>query len=287
MYKPTLLFSVIQQNPQSSERIKRPSHHGNSDDPWAPDAAVPVVSVCHPWLLLRSHVYSSMGVCGQLQLEVPWCDERVGAFYLWNMHPDSWAHVPTPAWSLQRLAALLYIHPVDIHVGVRNRVAAAAVQCLPLGLLTIQVQLHGLDNGWIRLALVLCIAHRGASGHSQHIAAALWRVGWAWPGWRRWKRRKWRRKKRKRSQRSGHECQWLCESGLSESCHFLPSRSLKMYLLFFSLEGVFQLSPFSPISWERDVKIQVWISKKKKKKTAATIRSVVLVPHRWELHFLQ
>lgn len=179
-------FPSFSKNPQSSERTKWPSHHGNSNDPRAPDATITVVPVRHPWLLLRSHVHSSMGIRGQLQLEVPWCDECVGTFYLWNLHPDSWAHVPAPTWSLQCLATLSHIHPVDIHVGVWHRATAAAVRCLPLGLLTVQVQLHGPDHGWICLALVLRIVYCGASRHSQHIAAALWRVGWAWPCWRKW-----------------------------------------------------------------------------------------------------
>lgn len=137
------------------------------------DGAVTLVPVRHPWLLLRGHVHGRLGVCGQLQLEVPRRDQCVGALHLRHLYPHRGADVPEAAWPLPGAAALHHLHFMDVPVGVWHGAAAAAVQRLPLGLLRVPLQLHGTDHGRVRRAVVLRLLDRGALGHPQNSAAAL------------------------------------------------------------------------------------------------------------------
>ena len=197
---------------------------GNPGGSCTSDGAVALVPLRHPWLLLRGHVHGRLGVCGELQLEIPRRDQRVGALHLRYLHPHRGADVPEAAGPLPGAAALHHLHFMDVPVGVWHGVAAAPVQRLPLGLLRVSLQLHGTHHGRVRRALVLRLLHSGAPGYPQDPAAALPRgargrlvkpsVGW-W-GWRDGERNCGRGEEEREEQGVGERRQRLPERRMNE-----------------------------------------------------------------------
>lgn len=138
------------------------------------DCFLPMVPLCHSWLFLWGHVHSCLGVCGQLQLEVPRCYQRVGTLHLWHLHPHCGEDVSVSQRQVSHFSALLHLHPLDVSLGVHHWPHPTPVQCLPMGLFPVWFWLHGPDHPGVCHPMVLCFFHHGTAGDQEHPALAIW-----------------------------------------------------------------------------------------------------------------